>query len=240
LEISKELEASDFGILCLTPENVASPWMLFEAGALSKKLDLARVAPLLVGLEPADVSGPLSQLQLTRLNQEDCFLLLKSMNKALGDSGLQDAVLDMVFSKWWPELDQRIKAALEDYRLAGFSSDKRTTRDLMEEVLGHVRALRHERDGSIASVEGIKIVPKRGVPIEALGISVRATHCLHAEDIYTLDDLLKLTSIDLLKVANLGKKAQMEIISLLADRGLEPPRVSWRLFGLSQVSAVAA
>lgn len=32
LEISRELDASDYGILCVTTENVASPWMLFEAG----------------------------------------------------------------------------------------------------------------------------------------------------------------------------------------------------------------
>lgn len=176
---------------------------------------------MLIGLEPADVSGPLSQLQLTRLNQEDCFLLLKSMNKALGDKGLQDSVLNMVFSKWWPELDQKIKAALDDYLRIGFSTDKRSTRDLVEEVLDHIRALRYERVGeSIAQAEGMKLGPRRGVPIEVLDISVRALNCLHSEGIYTLDSLLEMTTIDLLKVPNLGKNAQTEIISMLADRGL--------------------
>ena len=219
-EISKELDQSDFGILCLTPENITSPWMLFEAGALSKRLEMARVAPLLVGLEPADVSGPLAQLQLTKLNQEDCFILLKSMNKALGEKGLQDRVLDTVFQKWWPDLDDRIKIALEDYQLAGFSTDKRSTRDLMEEVLDHVRALRYDRSEQLAQVDSLKIGMKRGVPIEVLDISVRAVNCLHAEGVDTVDLLLELTPIDLLKIPNLGKKAQTEIISMLADRGL--------------------
>lgn len=31
-EVSKELEASNFGIMCVTKENTASPWILFEAG----------------------------------------------------------------------------------------------------------------------------------------------------------------------------------------------------------------
>jgi hypothetical protein len=219
-EISKELDQSDFGILCLTPENIMSPWMLFEAGALSKKLEMARVAPLLVGLEPTDVSGPLAQLQLTKLNQEDCFLLLKSMNKALGEKGLQDGVLITVFQKWWPDLDEKIKVALEDYKLAGFSSDKRSNRDLMEEVLDHVRAMRYDRSEQLAQVDGVKIGIRRGVPIEVLNISVRAVNCLHAEGIDTLDSLLELTPIDLLKIPNLGRKAQTEIISMLADRGL--------------------
>lgn len=219
-EISKELDQSDFGILCLTPENITSPWMLFEAGALSKRLEMARVAPLLVGLEPADVSGPLAQLQLTKLNQEDCFILLKSMNKALGEKGLQDRVLDTVFQKWWPDLDDRIKIALEDYQLVGFSTDKRSTRDLMEEVLDHVRALRYDRSEQLAQLDSLKIGMKRGVPIEVLDISVRAVNCLHAEGVDTVDLLLELTPIDLLKIPNLGKKAQTEIISMLADRGL--------------------
>src|SRR5699024_5920162 len=64
-EIRGELESSDFGIIFLTPENVQSPWILFEAGALSK-LEKSRVAPLLIGLEPTDISGPLAQLQLTK------------------------------------------------------------------------------------------------------------------------------------------------------------------------------
>ena len=34
-EISKELEDSAIGIICLTKENLEAPWIMFEAGALS-------------------------------------------------------------------------------------------------------------------------------------------------------------------------------------------------------------
>jgi hypothetical protein len=33
LEVGKELEESNFGILCLTKDNLDAGWMLFEAGA---------------------------------------------------------------------------------------------------------------------------------------------------------------------------------------------------------------
>jgi hypothetical protein len=36
-EISRELEQANFAVSCLTPENLNEPWLLFEAGALSKK-----------------------------------------------------------------------------------------------------------------------------------------------------------------------------------------------------------
>ena len=37
--IAEELEGSNFGIICLTPENLESSWLNFEAGALSKTVD---------------------------------------------------------------------------------------------------------------------------------------------------------------------------------------------------------
>ena len=37
-EISLRLAESDLGIICLTPDNLEEPWVLFEAGALAKKL----------------------------------------------------------------------------------------------------------------------------------------------------------------------------------------------------------
>ena len=36
-EIAKELESANIGIICLTRDNTEKPWILFEAGALSKE-----------------------------------------------------------------------------------------------------------------------------------------------------------------------------------------------------------
>lgn len=38
-EIAKELDASKIGIICLTPNNLESPWIMFEAGTLAKNID---------------------------------------------------------------------------------------------------------------------------------------------------------------------------------------------------------
>jgi hypothetical protein len=35
-QIGRQLKDHDIGILCVTPENTSSDWLLFEAGALSK------------------------------------------------------------------------------------------------------------------------------------------------------------------------------------------------------------
>lgn len=60
-EVDKELGICEFGITCLTRENMNKPWVLFEAGAMSRSINSARVTPLLVDLTPADLSGPLAQ-----------------------------------------------------------------------------------------------------------------------------------------------------------------------------------
>ena len=51
-EISKELSQSNFGIVCLTRDNVKSQWLAFEAGALSKHLE-GRVATVLLNSSTA-------------------------------------------------------------------------------------------------------------------------------------------------------------------------------------------
>src|SRR5580704_6319798 len=69
-EISKELAASRIGLLILTSENIEAPWLLFEAGALAKNLEKSKVCPLLFGVEPTDVKGPLVQFQAAKFNAE--------------------------------------------------------------------------------------------------------------------------------------------------------------------------
>lgn len=61
-ELADSLQGPHFGLLCLTRENLTAPWLLFEAGALSKSLDVARVCPFLFGIEKTDIErGPLLQ-----------------------------------------------------------------------------------------------------------------------------------------------------------------------------------
>ena len=49
-DIASHLEESRVGIICLTPENIDSAWILFEAGALSKTVNQTFVCPYLVDL----------------------------------------------------------------------------------------------------------------------------------------------------------------------------------------------
>ena len=190
------------------------------------KLDKSRVAPLLLGVEPADVTGPLGQLQLTRFNKDECLKLLTTLNRALGELGLEQAVLATVFERWWPELDEKIKAALAHApKKAG---KRRPEREILEEVLERVRMLQMRGPAlpgryfgnSIALPRLAAGLPIEEIPITRLPISPRGVACLEAEDVTRLGELLQLTPIALLKVPNLGKRTQLEIIELLEGFGL--------------------
>jgi len=82
VEIGRHLSESQFGIICLTRDNMLAPWLLFEAGALSKSLDASAVTPYLLDVEPSDLTGPLAQFQAKQASREPTFELVRSLNQA--------------------------------------------------------------------------------------------------------------------------------------------------------------
>jgi hypothetical protein len=68
--IATMLRDCKVGIICVTQENVAAPWLHFEAGALSKAVEDAYVCPLLFRLEPSALVGPMAMFQAQRFNKD--------------------------------------------------------------------------------------------------------------------------------------------------------------------------
>lgn len=134
--VAARLKASDFGIICLTPENLRSEWLLFEAGALSKAIDTAYVCPLLIGLEPSDISGPLAQFQATRAIRQEMRKLVLTINSALGALRRPDQELEEAFEVWWPKLERKIELLPSQM---SESRPQRSDRELLEEILAAVR-----------------------------------------------------------------------------------------------------
>src|SRR2546429_1372898 len=63
--IGLELEQTSCGVFCLTPENLDSRWINFEAGAIAKTVDKAYVCTYLYDLKATDIEGPLSSFNHT-------------------------------------------------------------------------------------------------------------------------------------------------------------------------------
>ncbi|MCG9910446.1 MAG: toll/interleukin-1 receptor domain-containing protein [Flavobacteriales bacterium] len=114
-DIAKELEDSGFGILCVTKENLNAPWLTFEAGALSKKLDKSYVSPFLFDIKRAEITGPILQFQSTVFEKEDVKKLVYTINKALGDEKLAETRLEKTFEVWYPNLEKELNSINEDF-----------------------------------------------------------------------------------------------------------------------------
>lgn len=207
-EVSRELEESRIGILCMTRDNLNAPWIMFEAGALAKSLDRSHVIPLLVGIEPTDLGGPLAQFQAARIDHEDMFRTVSVINQQLGASALEEGVLVSVFEKWWPDLESRINAISTTQQT--LSVPRRSERDLLEEILSLLR----ERAFSVGRTQS-----REGTSIELLDLTVRVVNCLKADGIETIEQLVKLSENDLLRVQNLGRRAISEIKAALQPLG---------------------
>jgi len=113
-EIAQELESADFGLICLTTENLERPWVMFEAGALAKKFTSSNVCPILFGVEPHQVQGPLSQFQCVVFSKNETKKLLKTLNSFCGDDKLEEDVLNNVFNKWWPQLNEQVDTIMKE------------------------------------------------------------------------------------------------------------------------------
>ena len=110
INISSALEGSSYGIIFLTAANKAAPWVLFEAGALSKSISDSRVVPLLCGIEDIDLTGnPLSQFQYRKLVKSDVEWLVKDINSK-SDVSVPWERLSKTFEKFWPDFEPEFLA----------------------------------------------------------------------------------------------------------------------------------
>ena len=116
--LEESLSEHTIGILCITPENQHSPWILFEAGALSRFLDSSTVIPLLIGMEEEDLDSPLNQFQSTVLAKDDMYLLVKKLNELLGELKLPDDILREEFLEKWIRFEECIEKKFDNVKLS--------------------------------------------------------------------------------------------------------------------------
>lgn len=127
--IGNKLSQYYVGIICVTPENVDSPWLLFEAGALSKALGESRICPLLLGMQPSELNGPLSQFQATTFGKDEILKLVLSLNDELGKDKLETDIVRTSFGKFWPDLESEVAKVA---RIGISSSNLRSVVDALQ------------------------------------------------------------------------------------------------------------
>jgi len=135
--MAKELEVSNFGIISVTRENVASPWILFEAGSLAKSLEESRVIPLLLDLEFSEISGPLAQFQAKKADRDGLSEVIQSVNKVAPEP-VPEARAGQLFEALWPKLEEQLSSIPKQPAAA---KPTRPQPEILEELVAGVRSL---------------------------------------------------------------------------------------------------
>ncbi|WP_377191376.1 toll/interleukin-1 receptor domain-containing protein [Ruegeria meonggei] len=135
--IASELEAANFGIICITPENLTSEWVLFESGALSKSMLDGKVIPLLFGLEMSDLSGPLKQFQAQKVEEAGIMEVVKAIN-SVAEGKADDKIIDRTVPALWPQLETALESIPD---IAPAEKHRRPQNEILEEIVTDVRGL---------------------------------------------------------------------------------------------------
>jgi hypothetical protein len=145
-EISKALETIEVGISCLTPENLTAPWLLFEGGALSKRIgNKARLCTyLLGGMKNGDVPQPLGMFQHTVAEKAETRKMLDCINEAINPT--EPVNLDRIFEKMWPDLEDAIQKLPKPEKQV---PAQRAEREMIAEVLDIVRGLHQNNSAQV-------------------------------------------------------------------------------------------
>lgn len=137
-KLKEELAESKFTILCLTPENLKSEWILFEAGAAWKAMDESSVCPYLFNLEKGDVSLPLSQFHMKEAGRQETFELVSAINDALGEKSMSEERLKKSFDRFYQDLKRALDSVPETTEA---EAPTRTDAEKLDEILETVRTL---------------------------------------------------------------------------------------------------
>lgn len=136
-DLANNLKETSMGIICLTPENITSHWIHFEAGALFKGSGESHICTYLFDLEKNDVGMPLSQFQLTKAERDDTLRLIKMMNDHQKEMAIAPDVLQDTFDRFWNVLESKLDSIPKDPQKK--QAAKRSTDEILEEVLTRLR-----------------------------------------------------------------------------------------------------
>lgn len=148
--ITGNLAKAQFGIVCVTPENLDSRWLNYEAGALANHLtprtdgsepDQVRVVPLVWGMKKTNVIGPLGNRHAVELNEIGMRSIATSVNseiEAIHGTRVEGSVLDKQFVSLWPEVDTQLTTIPRDPP-GGTELPERDPASKLDELLGLAR-----------------------------------------------------------------------------------------------------
>ena len=162
--VAKELNEAEYGILCITKENMNTQWINFEAGALWKGIGDTPVCPLLIDNSSTELRGPLDVFQSKTLDEKEirdlCRLLAIKTN-------LDARRVDINFEGIWPNL---IRDITYDLKLIEETTKNTSRAELEEDKTYGIKILKPEDNARVTKTFIITIICKIKPPDEVAWI----------------------------------------------------------------------
>jgi ribosome-binding protein aMBF1 (putative translation factor) len=210
-EIGTQLSEADFALLCLTPANLTSPWINFEAGAVSG-LDRGGVSALLLEVSPTNVEFPLQQFQHTRLAKDDLWQLIQVLN-GFCRTPLTETRLCKAFDRAYPEVEaeiENLKATLSEEQ-KGASKPVRSTEAVLADILATQQAIESRLERMSARRVG------QGTPRRPASLHMRARRRPAPRNVPIREDIIQREFGELLRRYRIARGLSLETLSMKSD-----------------------
>ena len=237
--LRKDLDEAKTGIVFITPENMASPWIHFEAGALATAVASrnGEVFTYVYGFDPGKLAGPLSAYQSTVPTKEDTRRLVRDLCVTMECQ----PPAEEVYSKWWARLEatlEEIPAPAITELVPGFAGlfDRKTFQEALPDCTNQrwLDRFAAARGAHIALMEAARLVDDRSRPgakrlyrdlIAAVdGYAMAMSGFLVEEKHFGFDDLGKLAApAGAIKACEQRRRKVNDLVAMLADPKSDTP-----------------
>ena len=237
--LRKDLDEAKTGIVFITPENMASPWIHFEAGALATAVASrnGEVFTYVYGFDPGKLAGPLSAYQSTVPTKEDTRRLVRDLCVTMECQ----PPAEEVYSKWWAKLEatlEEIPAPAITELVPGFAGlfDRKTFQEALPDCTNQrwLDRFAAARGAHIVLMEAARLVDDRSRPgakrlyrdlIAAVdGYAMAMSGFLVEEKHFGFDDLGKLAApAGAIKACEQRRRKVNDLVAMLADPKSDTP-----------------
>jgi len=215
VSISAQLACSQACLIFVTPENVESAWLYYEAGAIRHAMQDAVICPYLLGVKPSRLAAtPLSQFQHTIFDKDDTFRLIKTINAKLA-SPHHEGMLEGNFDSKWQILKRRVERKMPKW----ITDDEGEETDLPEKAKTILVEAGKSKDGWIfagRSSDGFNMQVNNKELCGNFGPRAEAAF-RSALDHLVAKDLLNQTTEDTFRMTSAGFDAADKIGQLSGD-----------------------